>query len=81
MEYQDTEGHKYQISYSQELQQKIVGQLNAAQRMQRRTMKLMLVLIFLFAIILIVTLVSFSYLDQRDAIAHAGRLLFCRGVF
>ena len=81
MEYQDTTGNKYQISYSQELQQKIVQQLNVAQRMQRRTMKIMMVLILLFALILIAGLITFVYLDQRDAITHAGRLLFCRGAF
>ena len=81
MQYRDAGGHNYEISYSQKLQQEVIGQLKASQRLQRRNLKLMMVLIFMFALLAILALISFVYLDQRDAITHLGRIVFCEAYY
>lgn len=80
MKYTDKKGNKYEISYSQKLQQKIVGELKRSQKLQKNNTKLMVILIFLFALILVLALVAFIYLDQRDAITYIGRTIFCKGL-
>ena len=77
MKYKDEKGDTYEISYSQELQRNIVKELKKSQKLQKTSITATMIMIVLFAIVIIAIIFAFIYLDQRDAITHLGRLIFC----
>jgi len=77
MKYKDGKGNEYEISYSQELQQKILNELKRSQKLQKKSITATMIMITLLAIVVIAIIFSFIYLDQKDAITYLGRVVFC----
>ena len=78
MQYKDENGKEYEISYSQEMQQRIVKELKRSQQLQRKNARLFLFIIILFALLILGIGITLIYLDQRDAITVIGRKIFCQ---
>ena len=77
MKYRDGKGKEYEISYSQELQRDIVNELKNSQKLQKKSIKITMIMIFFLAIVILSIIFVFIYLDQREAITYFGRLIFC----